>query len=76
MALDDVRDVALESTHGFFVALALGDLSIEVPAAFGRMADLSNGDMWMAWLSLRFPRGLSGCRVLGPEEASIGAVPL
>ena len=32
--------------------------------------------MWIAWLSWRLPRGFSRCRALGPDEASIGAVPL
>ena len=32
--------------------------------------------MWRMWLSLRFPLGLSLCRFLLPEDASIGAVAL
>jgi hypothetical protein len=32
--------------------------------------------MWMAWFSFRLPRRLSRCRLLPPEETSMGAVPL
>ncbi len=32
--------------------------------------------MWMAWLSRRLPPLLSRCRLVWPEEAGIGAVPL
>jgi len=32
--------------------------------------------MWMAWFSFRLPRKLSRCRVLPPDEYSMGAVPL
>ena len=30
--------------------------------------------MWMAWLSVRLPRRFKRCRILGPEDASTGAV--
>ena len=32
--------------------------------------------MWMAWFDCRSPRGFNRCRFFGPDDASIGAVPL
>ena len=44
LSVHGVADLALERAEGFFLGLALGDLSLEVDASDGRrIADLGNG---------------------------------
>ena len=74
--IDGVADAALEGAQRFFAGLPFGLLA-EVVGAPGRVvADLGDGGHVDGVVQLSVPAGFSRCRLFGPDDASIGAVPL
>ena len=69
-------DVALEAASGGSVGFALDTAFVAVGNGFGGSQRSRLRTMvWMAWLSLRSPPGLSRTWSLDPDETGMGAVP-
>ena len=74
--VDGVADVSLQRAERFFAGLAFGLLAEVVGAPGGVVADLGDGGHVDRVVQLAVTAGFNRCRFLGPDEASIGAVPL
>jgi hypothetical protein len=76
LLVDGVADASLEGAKRFLAGLAFGEFALVVGGAGCVVRDLGDRGECRAELMRRLPRGLSRCRCRGPDDGSIGAVPL